>query len=141
MNGLIISGHGSFATGIQSSVKLIAGDQPNVEYVDFLEGDSIGDLEEKLLKAFYRLQECESVLVLCDLVGGSPFKTAVMLTNGKEKSTVIGGTNLAMVIETALLKDGLEIDGLRDLAVNTGKQAIKGFQKKEQRPNFKEAGI
>ncbi|WP_257208852.1 hypothetical protein [Bacillus sp. AFS031507] len=53
---------------------------------------------------------------------------------------VLGGTNLAMVIETALLKDGLQIDGLRDLAINTGKEAIKGFQKSE-RPRFKESGI
>ncbi|MBJ8101977.1 PTS sugar transporter subunit IIA [Bacillus cereus group sp. N11] len=140
MNGLIISGHGSFATGLQSSVKLIVGDQPNVEYVDFLECDSTCDLEKKLLAAFSRLQKCESILVLCDLVGGSPFKTAVSLTNGKEGFAVVGGTNLAMVIETILLKDGLQTDGLRDLAINTGKEAIKGFQKSE-RPRCKESSI
>lgn len=140
MNGLIISGHGSFATGLQSSVKLIAGDQPNVEYVDFREGDSTADLEKKLLEAFSRLQECESILVLCDLIGGSPFKTAVSITNGKENTAVIGGTNLAMVIETALLKDGLQIDGLRDLAIKTGKQAIKDFQKTD-RPRVRGTGI
>lgn len=36
---------------------------------------------------------------------------------------MVGGTNLAMVIEAALLKDSLQIDGLRDLVINTGKQS------------------
>nr|WP_313781859.1 hypothetical protein [Paenibacillus larvae] len=35
MNGLIVSGHGTFASGLQSAAKLIAGDQPNVGFVDF----------------------------------------------------------------------------------------------------------
>lgn len=140
MNGLIISGHGSFATGLHSSVKLIAGDQPNMEYVDFYESDTTEDLEKKLVEAFNRLQECKCILVLCDLVGGSPFKTAVTLTTGKANAAVVGGTNLAMVIETALMKDTLDLDSLKDLAINTGKEAIKGFQKTE-RPRVKGAGI
>ena len=37
MVGLIISGHGNFASGLRTSLKLIAGEASNIEYVDFIE--------------------------------------------------------------------------------------------------------
>ena len=41
MIGLIVTGHGNFATGITSSFRLIAGESPDYEAVDFLPEDSI----------------------------------------------------------------------------------------------------
>ena len=37
MVGLIISGHGNFASGLRTSLKLIAGEASNIEYVDLSE--------------------------------------------------------------------------------------------------------
>ena len=37
MVGIIITGHCNFATGIASAVKLVAGQQKNLEAVDFLD--------------------------------------------------------------------------------------------------------
>ncbi|CAM3590241.1 PTS galactosamine/N-acetylgalactosamine transporter subunit IIA [Cytobacillus oceanisediminis] len=132
MNGLIVSGHGSFASGLHSSVKLIAGEQPRIEYVDFLESDSTSDLEIKIKAALANLEGCNGILVLCDLVGGSPFKTAVSLTNNQQDAAVIGGANLAMVIETAIMKDNVSIDELKEMAITSGREAIKCFQKSER---------
>jgi len=130
MNGLIITGHGSFASGLQTSVKLIAGEQLNIEYVDFMESDSTADLEKKLNSALNRLEEAEGVLFLCDLVGGSPFKTAVTLSVQRPDAAVIGGANLTMIIETAIMKDNLTIEELKTMAVNSGKEGIKAFEAK-----------
>ena len=55
MIGLIVTGHGNFATGITSSFRLIAGDVPDYEAVDFLPEDSIEMLTEKLSNAVARL--------------------------------------------------------------------------------------
>ena len=35
MVGIIITGHSNFATGIVSAVRLVAGEQKNLEVVDF----------------------------------------------------------------------------------------------------------
>ena len=35
MVGLLITGHGHFATGLGSSLRLITGNTENIEYVDF----------------------------------------------------------------------------------------------------------
>lgn len=51
MIGLIVTGHGNFATGITSSFRLIAGESPDYEAVDFLPEDSIEMLTEKLKNA------------------------------------------------------------------------------------------
>lgn len=77
MIGLLVTGHGHFATGLGSSLKLIAGEQENVEFVNFEEGHSIEVLKNNLVNALEKLSACDGVLVLSDLPGGSPFKTAV----------------------------------------------------------------
>lgn len=141
MNGIIITGHGSFASGLQTSVKLIAGEQPNIEYVDFVETDSTYDLETKLNSALSRLEGAEGVLFLCDLVGGSPFKTAVTLSAQKLNMAVIGGANLAMIIETAVMKDNFSLDELKNMAVNSGKEGIKAFEPKTRRQQGNGVGI
>ena len=41
MIGMIVTGHGSYATGITSGLKLLAGEPENYVPVDFLEDDSL----------------------------------------------------------------------------------------------------
>ena len=77
MVGLLITGHGHFATGLGSSLRLITGNTENIEYVDFEADHSTETLAHNLNQAFDRLKNCDGVLVLSDLAGGSPFKTAV----------------------------------------------------------------
>lgn len=140
MNGLIVTGHGTFASGLQSAAKLIAGEQPNVEFVDFLESDSVADLEAKLKAAMHQLKDCEGILFLCDLAGGSPFKTAVLISAEHSDSVVIGGTNLVMVVDAAVSKDSCSIKELKDAVLQSGMDGIKSFQKVE-RPKQEGSGI
>ena len=70
MIGLIVTGHGNFATGITSSLRLIAGEPHDYQAVDFLPEDSIDLLTEKLRTALNSLSDCSSVLVMADLAGG-----------------------------------------------------------------------
>lgn len=51
MIGLVISGHIHFATGMASAVHAIAGDQPQMRFIDFVESMSTDDLEEALRQA------------------------------------------------------------------------------------------
>ena len=77
MVGLLITGHGHFATGLGTSLKLITGATENIVYVDFEADHTIDTLKANLRKGFDELKGCDGVLVLSDLAGGSPFKTAV----------------------------------------------------------------
>lgn len=143
MIGIIISGHGNFATGLRSSLNLIAGNPANVEYVDFIETDSTETLKEKYMSFLNNLSNCNSILALTDLTGGSPFKTLVELK--AEVTTpleVIGGTNLAMILEISMAKDFIDdLSALAGTALEVGKNGIIKFELIEHEEEECEDGI
>ncbi|MGL5647220.1 MAG: PTS fructose transporter subunit IIA [Clostridium sp.] len=143
MIGLIISGHGHFGTGLQSSLKLIAGDTTNAEFIDFEENDSTESLKEKYIGALKNLESCTSILALTDLAGGSPFKTLVELsTEIDKKMEVVGGSNLPMILEITMGKDIFDdLDMLSETALNTGKDSIVKFELIEHTEDNDEDGI
>lgn len=131
MIGIIISGHGTFATGISSAVELLTGHQDFIVPVDFREEHSEEQLRENLKAAFDCLQDCEQVLVLCDILGGSPFKNAVMLSIGDERIKVLYGTNLGMTVELAMrcmMGQIPEADTLADEIIEIGKTQIGKYK-------------
>lgn len=131
MVGIIVTGHGNFASGILSSLKVIAGEQEKLLGVDFTVDDSTESLEIKLQEAIENLS-CEEVLVLSDLAGGSPFKVSVMLSQKLSNNNirVISGTNLGMILETSLCRDGMGVDDLVEFSINSGVSSIKAFELK-----------
>lgn len=143
MIGIIISGHGNFATGLRSSLNLIAGNPTNVEYIDFVETDSTETLKEKYIKATNNLSNCNSILALSDLTGGSPFKTLVELKSEIEKPLeVIGGTNLSMILEVSMAKDFIDdLSILTTTALEAGKNGIMKFELIEHKEEECEEGI
>jgi PTS system N-acetylgalactosamine-specific IIA component len=130
MIGLIISGHGNFASGLHSSIKLIAGEPVNVQYVDFNESDSTETLKEKYYTSLKAIDNCDSILALTDLAGGSPFKTLVEVKTEIEKPMeVIGGTNLPMALEISMTKDIIEdLHSLVESALEIGKNGVVKFE-------------
>lgn len=97
---MIVTGHGSFATGITSGLKLLAGEPEWYEAVDFEPEDSVDSLTEKLEAAIHKLTGCSGILILADLTGGSPFNVALRLKLSREEHLeVIGGTNLPVVLD------------------------------------------
>jgi len=132
MIGIIISGHANFATGLNSSLELIAGKQANVKTVDFLEGNSSEDLTANLKAAINSIENCDKYLIFTDLIGGSPFKLSVELkyelANEKEIE-VISGTNLGMIIETSMMATASDdLNSLIESAINTGKSQVYKFE-------------
>ena len=105
MVGILVTGHGHFATGLGSSLKLITGITENVALVDFEADHSTETLTENISKAMDELKNCEGILVLSDLAGGSPFKCAVecKFARPDQKIEVIAGTNLPMLVEGGMM--------------------------------------
>jgi len=111
MIGLVVTGHGLFAAGMQYSAKMIAGENDHIKYVCFEDGMGTVELAEKLSAAYNELSDCDGIIVLSDLPGGSPFRTAVeaAVTHTDKKIIVLSGTNLPMII-TASTMQSFETD-------------------------------
>ena len=105
MIGLVVTGHGLFAEGMHSSANMIAGENELVKYVCFKEGMNTEQLAEDLIAAYNSLGDCDGIIVLSDLPGGSPFRTAVesSMTLPEKKIIVLSGTNLPMIITAATM--------------------------------------
>ena len=128
MIGLIVTGHGNFASGITSSIDLIAGKQNDYVAVDF-DGEGTDKLENDLKAALEKLSACDGIIIFCDLAGGSPFKTAVVLTASNPKVKVIAGTNLPMLCEISMARTMInDLDVLVSSALNVGKDDIQLFE-------------
>lgn len=102
MVGIILSGHANFASGMTSSLGLIAGEVENYAYVDFLEGMSQEELDKELNDAISKLSDCKHIVILTDLMGGTPFKRAVLLSLNHDNIKVVSGTNLPLLLQLCL---------------------------------------
>lgn len=130
MVGIIVTGHGNFATGVLSAAKLIAGTPEKLIGIDFTENDTVETLEAKIKKGIEEL-DTEEILVLADLAGGSPFKVSATIGVSSDKNIkVLSGTNLGMIIETALLRDGKNLEEVVAFAKESGVTSIQEFEMK-----------
>ena len=127
MIGMIATGHGSFATGITSGLKLLAGEPQDYETVDFLPEDSAESLAQKLDAAYERLSGCEGIVIFADLTGGTPFNVSIRMKmeHPERQIEVIGGSNLPAVLEGYMARmAGAEIQSLAVQVLEAGKNAM-----------------
>lgn len=125
---VLLTGHGKISSGILSSVELIYGVAEELVAIDFTQDVTPEVLEEKIENEI--ISSTDGVLVLSDIVGGTPFKTASMLTLKHKNVKVIGGMNLPMVLEVLSERDYSTTEKLYNFALEIGREEITGFELK-----------
>lgn len=128
MIGILVVGHGEFAKGLVSSADIIVGEQKYLEYVEFKLEDSTDNLENNIKEKIKALKNCDGILFLTDIIGGTPFKTCVLMSQEIENSKVLAGTNLPLLLETIMKRDISNIDKLSNDLIEIGRQGIKSFE-------------
>ena len=144
MIGLVVTGHGLFAQGMQSSAKMIAGENEHIKYVCFEDGMGLEQLAEKLNAAYNELSDCDGIVVLSDLPGGSPFKTAVecAFAMPEKQIIVLSGTNLPMIITgSTMLSFETDPQALADELMFEGKDNVVRFELAVREEEEDEDGI
>lgn len=124
MLGLIISGHGGFATGLAKAMQQILGEQEAVVAIDFPESSSTALLRTQMERALCRVEREEGTVFLTDLLGGTPFRVASSLAMQVPNREVITGTNLQLLLEMALERDGLDARTFRQQALVCGHRGL-----------------
>lgn len=128
MFGIIVTGHGNFATGITSSLELIIGKQEQYVAVDFPQTDTKTELENNIRQAIELYKEEEHILIFCDLLSGSPFNVSIMEAMNDDRIRVIYGTNLGMLIEALMERmQGESFEKIVADAIENGKAQIGIF--------------
>lgn len=125
MTGIMVLGHGHFASGIASAAELILGKQDDFVWVDFPEGDTKTELEA-------HIAEAEHILVFCDLLSGSPFNTIVPESMKDRRIKVVYGTNLAMLIETLMERNiGMSWEEILEGIIENGRKQVDFFNEED----------
>ncbi|WP_119326685.1 PTS sugar transporter subunit IIA [Companilactobacillus musae] len=138
---LIVTGHGNYATGIESTVKLLAGGLTGVSFIDFT-----GDMDEKSLskKFVEEIKNDDQIVFICDLLGGTPFKEAVKLSMSSDKEiSVTCGCNVGSIMEIGLQLANYNGSSkeLADKIVSISQNQTKVFEHKNAEPEPDEDGI
>ncbi len=128
---LLLAGHGRFATGVLSGIEMIFGPQGDIETVEFVDGETKTELDAKMDTALERLEGAQGVLLLCDVLQGSPFQCAAERALRDERIRVVYGANVPMALEVvARLMGGVDdIDELANAVVEIGREHIGTFDR------------
>ncbi|CQR46281.1 PTS system mannose-specific EIIAB component [Paraliobacillus sp. PM-2] len=140
MIGIVISGHGQFASGIYSSIQLIAGEQQEMKAVDFKEGMNVESLKSALNHAVEEVEQGDGVVIFTDIPGGTPFNQSVILSTEKNNIKVIAGTNLPAILDGVFSRNsGLE--AFTSKVIESGQSGLQMYKTKEKQETDEENGI
>ena len=100
MIGVLLLSHGKLAEGVYETLKLFYGE--NLEQVSFLglyeDGETdIESYENNVRKAIRKLNDGSGVVVLTDLLGGTPYNKSSLFR--KKDVVILSGLNLNMALE------------------------------------------
>lgn len=132
MRYLLLISHGGLATGLKSSLSMFAGDKmEQVLAFGLKEGQSVDDFSLEVKEGLQTLTDDDTVVVLADIVGGSPLTTtcSVLEELGKlSNTTVLGGMNLTMALTAVVMKDLLEGNALVESVLSESQAALQEFE-------------
>ena len=119
---ILIVGHGEYATGMKSAIKLLTGVNNNIDAIN---------LNEELTHNDYTMMVQEYVannkdlVIFADMTGGAPFQIAsreILLNESSENQFVIGGVSVGCILEvvmnTLVLNSEDELKDIINTAVN-----------------------
>ena len=117
MKYLVLVSHGTFTPGLKSVLAMLAGgDRDDIISVGLEDGMSADEFSEKFKEAIEVIKADDEIILLGDIVGGSPMTNAIaqISERGMESQTIVfGGMNLAMALTAAIMKDGMETELLK----------------------------
>ena len=111
---VLMVSHGGFAEGLCDTLRMFAGNSEGIMSIGLRDGESVEGFRLRAQTLIAQLDQQDELLVLADLIGGSPLTTVLdvlqekgMLTN----TAVLGGMNLPMALNAVLCKD----QGIREM--------------------------
>ncbi|AJI94175.1 PTS galactosamine/N-acetylgalactosamine transporter subunit IIA [Yersinia ruckeri] len=128
MIGIVVSGHINFASGMASAVRAIAGEQPQMAFIDFVESMSTDRLEDELRRAADSVDSDEGVLFLIDIPGGSPCNRALNILMKGRNVELLAGVNLPMIANAAFERDGVSLAELVEILMDIGASSVQNLR-------------
>lgn len=118
---IVIAAHGDLAGALLATAEMICGHLHDVHAVGLHPDDSPETYRERFMTAAGDADR--PLLVLTDMVGGTPHNVALAATRGLPLAHFISGINLAVLIEAAMADDALD-GAFVERLVASGREAL-----------------
>ena len=129
MKYVVLVSHGTFAPGLHSVLKMLAGgDREDILSASMEDGMGADAFVERFEKTIQPIGPEDEILVLADIIGGSPLTNALDVLSKKgllDKATAFGGMNLPMALTASMMKGALDGDSLAEALLQESRNGIQ----------------
>ena len=123
MIGVLLVTHGNFSEAIIKSMELVFGRQEKLEALTLNHGDDVEELTRQVKERAKELDDGEGVLVLVDLLGGSPCNVTASCLK-QEGLECVTGLNLPMLISVLEEREDGTLRSMPNVGMEAGKTGI-----------------
>lgn len=131
MKYIVLVSHGRFAPGLHDALGMLVGEnREDILSTSLKNGMGADEFAENVRKLISVVKEDDEILLFADLLGGSPLTVSanVIAEEGLlDRTTMISGMNLPLVLSAAVMKDDMGIDELKAELIPEGQDAITEF--------------
>lgn len=120
MIGILLITHGDFAKGIVDSMEMICGPQNNLRTLSLRIADDVELFAEQIKNTVSEMDDGSGVLILTDLLGGSPANMVCRFLLQEERAECLAGLNFPMLIEAVTSRECMKLAELAEACRSAG---------------------
>ena len=129
MKYVILVSHGKFANGLNDALSMLTGNREDILSVGLENGKSVDEFVALFTEKVKDISTDDEVILLGDIIGGSPLTNATnVLVNKGIKTVILGGMNLPLDLTTVLMKDTVSLDEISDQVLEQARMAMQEFK-------------
>lgn len=134
MKYVILVSHGTFAPGLHSVLKMLAGgDRSDIISASMEDDMGADDFIRRFEEVTRSITQSDEIILLADIIGGSPLTNALDFLSQKgllSNTIAFGGMNLPMALTAAMMKDSTDQENLRSSLLIEAKNAMMEMELK-----------
>lgn len=128
MKYVVLVSHGTFAPGLHSVLKMLAGgDRADILSASMEDGMGADAFVRRFEETIAPIRPEDSILLLADIIGGSPLTNALDVLSQKGmlgQTMAFGGMNLPMALTAAMMKDAMDGEMLSESLISESRNAV-----------------
>lgn len=124
MVGVVLATHGGLGEALIGAMEMILGGQPRVGALSLQLADRLEDATARLQAALAGADEGDGVLVLTDMLGGTPSNICLSLLGGPRPVEVVSGASLPMLLKAVQARRDAGLAEVAAQVKKVGRSAI-----------------
>ena len=122
--GVVVAGHGSFATEMVETLLSVVGDVPGVEGVACRPDAPLETIQKVILDAVERVDEGAGTIVCTDMLGDTATNASLSVAANHVSVEVVAGVNMPMLVKLTTARTGSSARELADFIRRYGQEHI-----------------